>query len=367
MRPIKPDVIIALDPGGSLTKIIYQPLQGVPQVLVMPPQVIATQRQAVALQSQWGDALLGPPESSAWVAFNQQVYAVGVLAQDLRASSGLRSLKWEKAVYKTLAALWVIQQRLKLKARFKVALTCVLPAGEFEDRGVFEAALRQALEEFETPTGMMQVTLQRFDCRPEAFGVAALYGQQQPLMSSLAFIMLGYRNASLLLMRAGKMQVGVTSELGFVRCLERVSRRCSGVGPDNHLASAITEARRERNAVPYLRLANYSDIAIKEQKARAMVQIVAEEKAAYAEMVLDWLDEVLPTEDRMTLVFCGGTTDEIRPYLDRYCPEYAHQYQVISQFPESFDAVGLGDRLADVYGIFLCLQQTLGLEVVSAA
>ena len=218
MRPFKPDVVIALDFGGSLTKIIYQSDDGSPQVLTMFPEVAVT---TASSGSAWTDGIPGlesPPESRAWVEVESQRWAVGAAARQLYAPAGLKGVKWERAIVKTLAALWVIQQRLGLRSGFKAAITCVLPPGEFEDRHRFEERLRAALEGFETPSGTLKVTLGQsgnthFTCFPECSGVTLLYSQQSPPRGTIAFLMLGYRNASLLLSRNGVLGSGQTSDL----------------------------------------------------------------------------------------------------------------------------------------------------------
>jgi len=357
MRPTKPDIWIALDFGGSLTKIIYQGRSDSPQLLVMAPEVISTTRMSLDLLNPY--AILNPsPEAEAWVGVAGEIFAVGNLAQQLHGSAGLRSLKWEKALYKTLAALWVIQRRLGLRSRFKVALSCVLPPGEYENRSLFEAQLQDACTQFETPDGPLRITLQHFTCLPECAGVASQFSQHYRMPEVCAFIMLGYRNASLLLTRQGHFVAGKTSELGFVRCIEWILAQTSGLKPDT-LLPAIAQARHTGNAVPYLTILPYADPDIQKEQARRLVDGVEQAKQAYVQMLTDWLSDELPLQERPTLSFYGGTTNEIQTALEHYQPHLPHHYHAGLSIPEDLDTAQLGDRLADVYAVFQILCQSV--------
>lgn len=370
MRTSTPDLLLALDFGGSLTKGLYQVQDGRPHVITMEPETVQTTR--TALDGFMAHHLLDPPpEANAWVKFGaaEPCWAVGTLAKQLYAPAGLRGLKWERAIHKTLAAIWVIQQKLPLRSTFKVALACLLPPGEFEDRHHFEHHLRLALSNFETPTGNLRVKLNSFECRPECGGVARLYAQQQVQLGGMpelcAFIMLGYRNASLLLARRGRFGVGKTSDLGFVRCIEQIQQQTSGLQPDP-LVQAIAEAEQTGNAVPYTRIVPYSDPELQKQAARRLVEVVAAAKVSYAQMVSAWLDEVLPLQEGPSLMFYGGTTDVMLSQLERYQPNLPHAYHLGVQLPADLEASGFGNRLADCYASFSALQQAQGWQVVPA-
>lgn len=66
------------------------------------------------------------PENRAWVSVNGQTKAVGYLAQNkYYANAGLVELKYERAIYKTLAAIWVIKERLRLPLKINCTLCSV--------------------------------------------------------------------------------------------------------------------------------------------------------------------------------------------------------------------------------------------------
>ena len=357
MRVSKPDVIVALDFGGSLTKVVYQTKGEVPTILTMNPEVVDA--PVAAVEAVMGQSMgLAAPETSAWVRVgtSEMRSVVGALARQFHASTGLRGLKWERAIPKTLAVLWVIQQRLGLRSGFKVAISCLLPPGEYEDRHHFESYLTEALAEFSTPTGTLRVKLERFECRPECGGVALGVAQQQSLPETCAFFMLGYRNASVLIAQNGRFGAGRTSDLGFARCVEQVQLSTSGLSVE-HLVEAMAEARQTGNAVPYMRIMAYTNPDVQQREARRLVEVVDVAKVTYAQMLYAWFSEVLPLADRPSLLFYGGTTDEMMPYLAKYQPTLSHAYHV--GVSSELDLAGLGHRLADVYAVFLALQESV--------
>ncbi len=354
MRRVKPDVEVALDFGSSLTKGIYR-LQSTstPHLLLMSPKVAET--TAFGLQSAAPAVPVGnpPPETEAWVKLGETYYAIGQLAEQLHATAGLKALKWERALPKLLAALWVIQTRHRLRSRLKVSLSCLLPPGEYDDSYRLQQAL-QRLGQIETPTGSLQLKVLNVECYPESAGVLGLFTQHQAMPALVAFIMLGYRNASLLLLRHGKLSAMHSSNLGFVRCIERIQEHMSGLSPAT-LLPAIAEATRTGNAVPYVPIMPYSDPALREQSARQLVSLVAQAKAVYFQQLSQWLDESLPLSERPGLVFCGGTAETMQDALEQYQPHLLHIDANTLPLPSELETLSHDEssaRLMDVCGMF---------------
>jgi len=150
-----PDLTIVLDFGGSATKGVYAgaDLRN-EKILCMEPEVISLTLPAVTHyeQSKLGSAL---PVDSAWVKIDEACYAVGYLARSqFNANPGLSSLKYERALPKTLAAVWVAAQELKLKNKFSVAIAVLLPPGEYESiEYLFFTRSHPALDSTNTSVG----------------------------------------------------------------------------------------------------------------------------------------------------------------------------------------------------------------------
>lgn len=110
-----PHIMIGLDFGGSSTKGFYKSQQGrVNHLLSMEPELVDLSRSTVEnyMLTRLGETL---PENSAWVGVKDEFKAIGFLAQRFHGEAGLRELKYERAVYKTLAAVWVVSQKLGIK------------------------------------------------------------------------------------------------------------------------------------------------------------------------------------------------------------------------------------------------------------
>jgi len=351
-----PDITLTLDFGGSLTKVLWCESSGKMQLLAMEPEVIAVSPEALATYTshKMGEA---DPKDGAWVAIDGKYKAVGYLARSrFHANPGLNELKYERALYKTLAAIWVISQRLHFSDRFSVAVSCLLPSGEYEDRSRFATQLRTALANFTTPTGQLKVTLAHFDCKPEGGGIYLLHyrnaGKAHLLERVVAIVMIGYRNAGVLVSYRGQVEPGCTSDLGFVRLVEGVMSRTSGQSMER-LIPAIVAAGTEVKLDALLHLPRSTS---KEGRAEDVVRIAASIKEArelYKHALTSWLDNVLPMQELDEIVLCGGTVDYLKSDLKNHFAPLPCSIDAGVTLPPAFDTQGLGNRLMDVYGAFL--------------
>jgi hypothetical protein len=175
MRKAKINLILSIDFGGSLTKVIGKidgekkfNLNFSPEVIEIDGDVLEEYRQVELEQIE--------PENGIWVEFDQKYYAVGYLAKlKFLATLGLNRLKYELAIPKVLGVLWVVTQKFNLKNKFNLALACLLPPGEYADREKFKNELEKALADFNTPTGRMKVKLVKYNCKPEGAGVLMMH------------------------------------------------------------------------------------------------------------------------------------------------------------------------------------------------
>lgn len=152
--PVK--LTIAADFGGSGLKAIYTGADGKLGSLFMEPEVIVVPKTAIEslLQNQLG---VCDPVDAAWVGNSGKYVAVGYLAASrFHANAGLSELKYERGLYRILAAVWVLAQKLQLGNSFKLDLAVLLPASEYESRTKFEQFLRALLKNYETSSGANQ-------------------------------------------------------------------------------------------------------------------------------------------------------------------------------------------------------------------
>lgn len=143
-----PDLTIVLDFGGSATKGVYADASLNEKILCMEPEVISLPPSAIA---NYESTKLGvaEPVDSAWVTVDNQCYVVGYLAQSrFNGNPGLSSLKYERAFPKTLAAVWVAAQKLKLKNKFRAARAILMPSSEYESGKQLHELLVDGLKDF---------------------------------------------------------------------------------------------------------------------------------------------------------------------------------------------------------------------------
>lgn len=349
------DITVSLDFGGSGSKIIYEGIGGSTASLFMEPEVAAvTQLSIASTQNRLGAT---DPENACWVQCKAGYFAVGYLARSkYYGNAGLHELKYERAVYKTLGAIWAIKERLKLPASLRIVLAVLLPPGEYENASQFEQLVRSALLDYQTPTGSMNVELACFKCFPEGAGIYLRYLNAcgDTLKRKIScFAMIGYRNSSVLIQERGAVEGGISSDLGFVRMVEKVVAHSSGQTVER-LTPAIVASGINIEPTPLLKLARSTTKEGRASEVQSMVMAIKIAREEYVASLISWLDSVIPA-DANEIVFCGGTADYIRNELrDRYLGKTV-SWNAGMGIPADLDILGLGSRLCDVYGVFLCV------------
>lgn len=355
-----PDVTAVFDYGGSITKIIFTGPDRQVRLLCMEPEVASVPRESLLAYAR--DQLgVAEPQNTAWVAFRNDYRAVGYLAkQRFHAHAGLSELKYERALHKTLAALWVMKEKLKLPANFTVAIAVLLPPGEYGDRNRFERLLREALADYQTPTGRISVELLAFNCKPEGGGIYLMHNKKVGSVMKervCVIAMIGYRNASLLVVQRGDVRPGKTSDLGFIRMVEKVVAKTSGQTVER-LTPEIVAAGAELKAAPLMRLARSTTREGRAEEVQQIIGAIKEARPEYVRSLTSWLDENLPS-DCDELVFCGGTADYLKKELNEYYNRFPIIWNADISIPTVLDKKGFGYRLSDVYGMFFYFRNAL--------
>ncbi|MCA1990773.1 MAG: ParM/StbA family protein [Coleofasciculus sp. S288] len=365
-RPKKkriPDLIVALDFGGSLTKGIYTNSPSSCNLLSMEPEVISVPKAGI---ESYEATKLGTPDpaDSAWLGLDEEhYYAVGYLASSqFNANPGLSSFKYERALFKTLAAVWVASCRLGLKNKFSAALCTLLPPGEYDNASRLREMIANKLKDFETPTGILNVSLNNWDCKPEGSGVYLYYSHAcggTLKQKTAAVVMIGYRNASVLVSERGIVGKRVTSNLGFVRLVEAVEKRVSSVVPTSVLASAIARAgdNVEQECLQPLIMSSLQKD--RETDLDRLVEAVRAAREQYALSVTSWLKEVLP-KGLDEVMLSGGTAEYLQPELEEYFTSTQVVWNGNIQLPESLQDPLIGNRMVDVYGMYWYFMTVVG-------
>ena len=218
--------VLFLDLGASLTKGIFTDQRDQEQLLRLGSAVSGP----LTLGQIEHYEKLNPharSEEAAWLKQGQERRAVGNLAQNFGADTGLKERKEQRAVTKILAAIGVMAERLDLlhpkgfqSLPLSLRLGVALPLDEFASRALVSQAL-QAATAFEFRGTALKLDLVK-ECRflPEGAGlwrarVAELKARGlNPDHRTLIVVMLGHRNASVLVFQHGQLQTGASSSQG---------------------------------------------------------------------------------------------------------------------------------------------------------
>lgn len=369
-KKVKPSIILTLDFGGSGLKCLYQVAGKAREVLFMESEVVEVEAESLREKTReiWANVY---PENMAWVGVEDDYRAVGYLATaQYNAIARLKPKKHSLAVYRTLAAVWVIQQRLNLPSRMEMALAVLLPPGEISDSKMMLNNLKQALSNFETPTGRLNVRATDIICYPEGSGVYLMHVHQSGEMNKnkvFSLIMVGYRNASILLSKKGIVTEAKSIDLGMIKYLELVMKQTSALKPEQivkAIAKAESEGREKGEKgklLPrdFLHLTELNlKMELRKQQAEQIAAAVINSKPEYIKILGAWLQEVLPSEVE-EVVFCGGTVDYFKKELDDLFPATPVKWHGGFNYPEELKEKWLGNRLADAYNLSLVFTQAI--------
>ena len=364
-RPRKkriPSLILTLDFGGSGLKCIYQVWGKEPEVLFMESFVIEAEAKSLKEKTReiGGGAY---PENMAWVGVEDDYRAVGYFAScQYNAMPLLKPKKHSLAVYRTLAAVWVVQQRLKLPNSLVIALAVLLPPGELSDSQMFLKNLKEALNGFDTPTGKLNVKTTELICYPEGSGVYLMHCYRSGEISKkkiFALIMVGYRNASMLLSKRGMLTEAKSIDLGMIRYLELIIKKTSGLKAEQILKAISPVSASNPLPRDFLNLTELNlSMDLRKEQAEKIVEAVIDSKPEYLKAIQGWMSEVLPSELE-EVVFCGGTVDYFKQELDGLFPATPVKWHGGFVYPEELEEEWLGNRLADAYGLSLAFTQEM--------
>jgi hypothetical protein len=376
-----PDLTIAIDLGGSLTKAFYYD-NGNLKLLQMEPEVADVSEFTLKTHLQ---QLVGSshPENVAWVRIvdrsqdteavndktektEQKAYrfqAVGQLAKNLDGNARLKQLKYEPGVTKVLAAIAVARQRLKLPQNLTVALAVLLPYGEYLDKTQLEQLLRENTS-YIFNGERISINLWLYDCKPEGGGMALIRDKQLgPAFrkKNTAVLMLGHRNASLLFFDKGTLAYGCTSDYGFIDFVKRVDKKTSGYNFER-LTSILIQAGYELDPKAIERLARAQAGALRAKEVQRTTAAIREARTEFVEALLRWVHETMAERDLQDeTIVCGGAADYFKPDLqDRFeIPLVWH----LQNLPNNISDDGLGQRLLDVYGVATHLRLKVDKQV----
>lgn len=337
-----PKIFVCVDPGGSQTKIIYQQTKDEkPSYLLMAPFVEEISEDNLKRYLDKESSMSNPsPIRQAYLKVNKRTFVVGYFASLFDPEDRLSEIKYENALYKTLAAVGVIAESNQLNPKkISLQLAVLLPWNEYEDRSKFYQKLKEYLNDFVFRGESYSVELDKFICRPEGGGLAAIHTRKQgsdwQQNSKLGILMFGHRNITALNFEYGDL-TGDSPLIGFSKLIDNVIERTSGLDRDR-IAKAIfqglesTKSERYENprsasqtfypewskldAIDQLANAKDSDLrSLEINDVGEAIDIATEE---YWLTVSKWLNRVFP-DDLDSVVISGGASRFLEPNLERY-------------------------------------------------
>ncbi|MGH2412836.1 MAG: hypothetical protein ACRDEA_03900, partial [Microcystaceae cyanobacterium] len=144
---------------------------------------------------------------------------------------------------------------------------------------------------------------------------------------------------------------GKTIDLGMVRLVEWVQEKTSGLKAAL-LLKAIADGGEQPQLKHFLDLTESgASSQVRRAEAEKIVEAVRAARKEYVTALTSWLAEVLSTGELDEVVFCGGTADYVRTELDGHFPATPVKWHGGFKMPNGMNPSGLGNRLADVYGL----------------
>jgi hypothetical protein len=337
-----PSLFICIDPGGSQTKIIYQlPRDEKPRYLLMAPFVEEISGDNLNRYLAKESKMSNPsPIRQSYLEVNQKTFVVGYFASKFDPEDRLPEIKYENALYKALAAVGVIAELNCLNSqKISLQLAVLLPWNEYEDRAKFSQKLEEYLDDFVFRGQSYSVKLDKFICRPEGGGLAAIHtkkqGKEWQQNKQLGILMFGHRNITALNFEYGDL-TGDSPLIGFSKFLDNVIERTSGLDRDR-IASAIFQGLDSKKAEGYeyphsgsqtfhpewfkldaiQTLANAKDPDLRQQEIKDVCEAIDIATEEYWLTVSKWLNRMFPN-NLSEVVISGGASRFLSPNLERY-------------------------------------------------
>lgn len=404
------DLFLVVDTGGSQTKIIYQSSDDdSPEFLLMPPEVeCISQQQFDRYQERIGWLGSPSPLQQAWFSVNEQLWVVGAFASEFDPEDRLHEKKYENALYKVMAAVGVIAQKLQISKRsLSIHLAMLLPWQEFNDRQAFETQLTALLGEFVFREQKLKVKLKTFLCRPEGGGLAATRmrqkGREWFQEQRLVVLLFGHRNTSALYFEQGQFKQGDSPLYGFSQMIDLLVARYSVLDRQAlllALVKAMQKAKQElesknrmltashwnrgndlryplwSNTQAINALVSVRDDALRSAELQALARAITAALDEYWEKLEGWMKRVVP-EELDEVIVSGGAALMMEPKLVHFFSdsnrdrpfegELVWDAELKEAMEETFNWKFSNDahsvaRFADAYGLFDQMLASVGAK-----
>lgn len=381
-------LLLCLDAGTSLMKVLYQVGIEPVKYLSMSAEVLQLPNSSIPSLPKSSD--FGKLEDNSWIQLHSDsdCYLVGRLAQQYRATTSIKKLKYELIIPKILAVVGVIAHSEQMADNIELDFALLLPFSENNNSQDIESELKTAIQQFWFRGQLLNVKLNDCCYYPEGYGLAmsrvSHFGREQFQSQNLAYLMFGYRNTSLLLFRNGTLSrhESKTTQLGFYDLIDKICSKVSGISRDEVQASIRTRedsyynvvtARYEPQIITKFEIDDLvkSSDSVKAYNERQQLKSAIEvANTEYSQLIENWLNEVLPPSSQLDeIIYCGGTSEFIKKQLKEYCKHHQKSVKLSSSATEEnellkaldldeykqkeFRQQNLALRFADVWGLFV--------------
>jgi hypothetical protein len=363
--PIEP-IVIVIDLGSSLFKVMYTGAHGHPVPLALRPQLVSTvgADRIAAQMYEYGD----DPFRSAWIEVDGTTYAGGEFAADLSGRQYHELSKWDDLLPRILIVLGLVADRLGIEAEFAAHVGLLLPRDEIHrpDRTERLQAITQAAAafQFRGETVACQLDLK---VSTEGAGLFASHAVAleksgvNPMRVDIPVVMLGERNTSVVLYRGGKINPALSSSdgPGFYQFAEMLKKSIGLPIALPDLIQAVFQ-KVDRVRVPGNQLVEIGDL----------VPAILEK---YANAIQSHLKAKIPPGDVNVIIGGGGfylISETIGPWLKNtdisatYIGEalWYELQKIFGQYPDEFDLTmnrSLPARFADALGLHKAMSARL--------
>lgn len=347
-------LVMSCDLGGSCNKsIVHIYPSGTPKVMVMSPEVAEVGKIAIAqLREQQANF------NSTWVGIGEEYYVLGSLAKNQFAgTAALRELKYHYALPKIAGLLWRAYRHYNIDRPVDLFVQLLLPPGELNDAQSLLKELSSALKQgINTPSGKLKAKLRRFDVSPEGVGILQYRSRNANVKyfeKVIGLLMLGYRNATYIVVDQGSLAKAETTDLGMNWAVQQfVERTAVGLSTDNsHLVTAMLSAS-QGDWDGLRRLSRKSNDVGLAADLKLFQQVLPEVRDAYCRALVQWIRKIAILDE---ILICGGTAEFVRTELTEHFQNEGIPivWNGNVEFPKRLDTQGLNERAADVWTSFI--------------
>jgi hypothetical protein len=354
----KQELILFVDLGASLTKAIFSfpgklgRCNG--HAITMSPHVYEESNKSKLPEFR----KVVRPDLQTWIGFEGKCFYVGQAAEPFQE---VKLPKLEIAITKILALTWVIHSLQKLDQTFSVSVHLVLPTKEYRDSTLYclQERLKAALNNFQTPTGNLQVLLNRYKLNMEGSGSFNLIAGK--LMDSSKFIrqdlscmlaMLGFRNFTGIMIRDGRPQKPITSDMGMHFLLEKVVDLVPGQKISPLLKPLALAGSNFSNPSALTSILRSRDLSVRQREIEDLKLATTQAIREFLESFLNFLQKENSIPE--TFYWFGGTADFLEPQINEIFPQFEHHFQAsMDKVPDWILSTGYASRFLDLWGIFL--------------